>query len=429
MTLPQNGRIVIVDDSLAEAQPLITILSKKRIPFNYYSGTRRSHFPADVNENKLRLLFLDLNIFELARSAREVISSIDWILRAIIPDRPNPYLLIIWSKQTAEYQTALEAHFRDNLASRTPAKIVFLQKQNYFDFVDGTWVEQDNCLEHLESDLNRELTGLSLLGNLFSWENIVHQMTSDTVNEFSDFFIIDDHWDRNTKAIIHKLAQAIVGEYDITLLNDQQKLAKAFLSINSFLSDKIETEVEGHKLGTISNVTTAHINIPPNILSKVNSKLHISKKNYSAKIFEQGNIYQIKDTRNLITKILWQKAFKTRTGALVGSNPALVFLDITPVCDYSQNKEYVRIVYGVMLDSQFANDCHRKGDYYYRTPNLFINGQEKFFLFDFRYVETTSKKTLAGRRTAPFIKLRREICTDIQSLFSNQVNRPGISNL
>ena len=137
MILPNNGRIVIVDDNIREAQPLIQILSKRRIPFNYYSGTRAADFPDNPNENICRVLFLDLNIFELNKDAKTVISSIDAILKAIIPDNPNPYILVIWSKQKAEYQTALEEHFVHNIPQKIPAKIIFLQKNNYFDYEDG----------------------------------------------------------------------------------------------------------------------------------------------------------------------------------------------------------------------------------------------------------------------------------------------------
>ena len=99
MLLPVNGRIVIVDDQINEAEPLIRIFSKKRIPINYYSGQRISDFPDNPDENKLRVLFLDLNIIESQREIKAVISTLDPIIRAIVPNNPNPYLLVIWSKK------------------------------------------------------------------------------------------------------------------------------------------------------------------------------------------------------------------------------------------------------------------------------------------------------------------------------------------
>ena len=129
MNLPNNGRIVIVDDNINEVKPLMNILSKRRIPFNYYDGTKIVDFPSDADENSLRVLFLDLNIFELNKDAKTVISSIDAILRRIIPENPNPYLLVIWSKQNHDYKQVLEQHFVDNMPAKSPAKIIFFAKK------------------------------------------------------------------------------------------------------------------------------------------------------------------------------------------------------------------------------------------------------------------------------------------------------------
>lgn len=429
MILPNNGRIVIIDDNINEAQPLINILSKKRIPFNYYSGTRAGDFPDNPNENKFRVLFLDLNIFELNKDAKTVISSIDAILRAIIPDNPNPYLLIIWSKQSADYQKALEEHFVHNIPLKIPAKIIFLQKGNYFDYDNGQWVPQADCIERIENDLNGNLNSISLLGNLIAWENIVHNKVNETLGEFSSFYPIDTNWDKNSKAVIYRLAKAIVGNDDIVGLNDEQRLAKAFISINSFLSDKVETEVEGLTLGNIAGVNDNNITIPSSITSSINSKLHISTKNFVINNFEQGNIYLLPNQDSLIEKVIWQKKFKARRQVLIDSIPQLVQLDITPVCDYSQNKDYVRTIFGVMLNPEFYTDCKGTEHYYYLTPIMQISGQEKFILFDFRYVKTISKDEIIQRNVIPTLKIRKEICTDIQSQLSNQVNRPGISNV
>jgi hypothetical protein len=429
MVLPNNGRIVIIDDNINEAKPLINILSKRRIPFNYYSGTKSSDFPENPNDNNFRVLFLDLNIFELNKDAKTVISSIHGILKSIIPDNPNPYLLIIWSKQSADYQAALESHFLHHIPNKIPAKIIFLRKSEYFDYIDGNWEPQEECIQKLEQDLTYHLRAISLLSNLIIWENIVHKNTSETLNEFSSFYPFDENWDKNTKAIIYRLAKAIVGNDDIAGLDDEQKLAKAFISINSFLSDKIETEVEELNLGNIATVTDSNINVPSSITSALNSKLHISSKAYNIESIEQGNVYPLPNQDLLIEKIIWKKKFKAKRQTILDSVPQLVQLDITPVCDYSQNKEYVRTIFGVMLNTEFYTDCKGTEPYYYLTPTMQISRQEKFFLFDFRYVKTISKEELIQRAVIPMIKLRKEICTDIQSQLSNQVNRPGISTV
>jgi hypothetical protein len=429
MILPNNGRIVIVDDQLKEAEPLINVLSRSRIPFNYYSGTRQSDFPQDPNQNKLRVLFLDLNIFELNRDAKTVISSIHAILESVIPDSPNPYLLVIWSKQSEDYRIALEDHFERYLPKKIPAKIVFFQKGKYFDYiVEQGWIPQVGCLERLEQDLTNELGQISLLRNLIAWENIIHLHSSETINEFSSFFPIEKNWDRNSKGIMYRLAKAVVGNDDISALSDEQKLAKAFISLNSFLSDKVEKDVENLKLGPVQNINDNGINIDTPILSLINSKLHTSNKGFSINHFEQGNIYLIPNEDDMINKIIWDKKFKQAIREqILGSNPQLIQLDITPVCDYSQDKRYVRVVYGLILSDSYKDSCNSQ--YFYPTPIIRLDNQNKFLLFDFRQIKTLNREFIIQRNISPYLKLRREICTDIQSQLANQVNRPGISNV
>ena len=57
---PQNGRVVIIDNDINEAQPLIKTLSKNNIRFSYFSGDI-DQFPKD-NLCDIRFLFLDLQL-------------------------------------------------------------------------------------------------------------------------------------------------------------------------------------------------------------------------------------------------------------------------------------------------------------------------------------------------------------------------------
>jgi hypothetical protein len=433
MVLPQNGRIVIVDDNINEAAPLMKILSKLRVPFNYYSGVKASEFPDNPNENKLRILFLDLNIFELTTDEKSVISSIHPILQAIIPDNPNPYLLVIWSKKPDVYRTALENHFAKVLSNKIPAKIIFLHKGNYFDYKEGNWHPQENCIERIENDLMHELNNISVLKNLICWENVVHRKAAETLSEFSSFYPVDADWDKNMKSVIYRLAKAVLGTDDILIANPEEKLAKAFINVNAFLADKLESEIENLCLGTIDDlpVKDDDAKITSEIQSKINSTLHVSQKNLNITSFGQGNIYLIPDADNLINKIIWEKLFSPPNDAKLneirGSNPILIQLDITPVCDYSQDKKYVRLIYGLIVDPKHTK--YFRGNYYYVSPLMKVDNDEKCIVFDFRHITTVSKEFIINRGIIAKLTLRREICTDIQSQFSNQINRPGISNL
>jgi hypothetical protein len=438
MKLPLNGRVVIIDDMINEAQPLIKILSKRRIPFNYYKGTDYDEFPENPNENKLRTLFLDLNIFELNKDTKTVISALDPILRTFVPDYPNPYLLIIWSKQSNEYQEALEKYFETHLRTKKPAKIIFLQKNDYFDF-DTTlgWLPQAGAIEKIEADLNSKLDQISLLTNLITWENIVHQKASDTLSEFATFCPFDKNWDQNSKAIMFQLAKAVVGADNISTLNDEQKLSKAFLNVNSLLAEKIESEVNSLRLGSVNGIIDkAHEkdpkidSVPDSVKAAINSKLHILVKPFVPKEVEQGNLYILPKDVTLVERIVWPKIFSPENPNKleeIRNEATLVQLDITPACDYAQDKNYARLLLGVLIKPE--NGKYFKTQYYSKTPIFNINDEIMCIIFDFRQILSCSREELIAQNLTPLFKFRKEICTDIQAQLSNQVNRPGIGNL
>lgn len=428
MNLPKNGRIVIVDDKIEEAQPLINILSKKRLPFNYYTGTDASAFPSDPINNKFRVFFLDLNIFEQNKTTKQVVSVLHSILTALIPDFPNPYLLIIWSKQDNDYRLALEEHFKTILTKKQPAKIIFLQKGKYFDLEDGKWNPKANSISLIEQDILIELDSISLLGPLMFWENLIHDSVSETISDFSTFHTIDNKWNGKMKPIIYKMARAIVGRDDILKINNKEKLRKALFILSEILSDKLEYYLESSDLLEIGGINDAAVE--EDVVVSLNTRLHCLINNKQLISYFPGNLYQVDDLITRIPKIINEKVFKSETEIILAATPSLVQLDITPICDYSQDKNYIRTIYGVSLPSSvLKNVKSKKKDYHYITPIIKLNKENRFILLDFRYISTSNKSFYDLRQLAPVLRFRRELSLDIQAEVASQINRPGISTI
>lgn len=439
MNIPLNGRIAIVDDRYKEVKPLMDIFSKKRIPFNYYTGLRIADFPLDANENPITLLFLDLNIVEAQHNPKAVISTLHPILKSICPSKSKPFFIVIWSKKINDFADHLDKHFKKNsdLRTKQPVKTIRLSKSDYFSYNDdGDYQFLEDRFDQLQTVLNLELENISLMKNLLIWENIVHHNISETIIEFASLHPIESEWDKNMKAVMFHLAKAVIGNDDIKSASDDLKLYAAFSNLNSFLAEKIQNSISEKTLGTIINVkddvweaNNKRDSLKTEVKAEINSKLHLTKKFSKIDSFQQGNIYFINNETNLLKQILWKEKYNNiKTVNILKSRPNLVQLDLTPVCDYSQDKNYIRIVHGLLLNSKYHNDIPRT-DYQIKSPIFLVDKKEKFFLFDFRFIKTTTKNEIIKRKVASQLKLRREICTDIQSQLSNQVNRPGISNL
>lgn len=64
MSLPETGRIIIVDDKINQALPLINYLSKYRFPFKYFNGELSNLPDQGQGFTDIRLIFLDLNLVD-----------------------------------------------------------------------------------------------------------------------------------------------------------------------------------------------------------------------------------------------------------------------------------------------------------------------------------------------------------------------------
>lgn len=456
MLLPNNGRIAIIDDQFQEVQPLFNILSKQRIPYNYYSGLKVSDLPDNPDVNPISVLFLDLNIVEAQHNSKAVISTLHPILKAVCPSKSKPYFLVVWSKKINEYSADLVTHFNNNrdLKAKKPVKFIYLNKADYFDYNDGAYTFNEDNFPDLVTKITDEFNDLSLLRNLISWENIVHAKACETVGEFSSLFPINADWDKNSKAVIYHLAKSIIGpddidkktkqtvegiEVDLPKYSDEQKMAKGFTQINSFLAEKIENEVEESKLGEVKDIFDDTVStrnrtgrLSSEVRAKINSKLHLFGKANTVNVLEQGNVYIYRYRKDDAARILSKEKYGingNKKQAIIDSKPKPIKLDLTPVCDYAQKKGYVRLLHGLIIDQIFYSEITASEQYYYKTPVFEWNDKIVFMLFDFRFVHTLSENEIEKSSAYLKFKLRREICTDIQSQLANQVNRPGISNL
>ncbi len=437
MDIPLNGRIAIVDDKYEEVRPLANYFAKNRIPFNYYSGDN-SELPISSDTNPITLLFLDLNIVESQHSPRVVISTLHPILKVLCPGNSKPYLLIIWSKKIDDFANELENHFKisRDLKNKQPIKIVRLAKSDYFDLVDGKYLFDSNKYNDLIQELSDSLASMNLLRNFLNWENVVHQEAMQTTNEFSSLYAIDNEWNLNTKAVIYHLAKAVIGPEEIGTADHQRRLLTGFGAINSFLADRIQSTVQSRRLGDADGITDDTISnknkegrLKQKVRAKINTKLHLVTTPSELQSFEQGNVFKVNGI-NLVKLILFKEKYPdgTKGQDIIDSKPNLLYIDLTPVCDYAQNKSYTRFLHGLLIDAKFSN-INIKSAYQQQSPCFDIDGAEKFILFDYRFVKTMTRQEITKGKKKPIFRLRREICIDLQSQLSNQVNRPGINNV
>lgn len=104
MNIPQNGRIVIIDDKIDQALPLINVLAQRRCPYSYFSGELKYLPDEGANLNDVRILFLDINLIDdKIHTDKELASRLIPVLQRIISKDNYPYILIYWSRNEKEH--------------------------------------------------------------------------------------------------------------------------------------------------------------------------------------------------------------------------------------------------------------------------------------------------------------------------------------
>ena len=230
--LPKDGSVVIIDDVIEEALPLIQVLAKKGISSTYYSGTKDSELP-DSPSQKIRLAFIDIQLFP-AGDAKSYTSRIMGILEKLISDDNGPYLLIVWSKHDDVFKAELERQITaDKTNKRCPILFLCLSKNLYLATDEDASIKeiaeaicsslktrfgQDDLdaiikaitgqpdisapLKHIEKDaLDNISTAIydkikeAEAFNLFTtWENCVNKASGQIVKSFSSIYPTDEHW-------------------------------------------------------------------------------------------------------------------------------------------------------------------------------------------------------------------------------------------
>ena len=196
MNLPVNGRIVVIDDKIEEATPLIQALSQVESPIHFFYKFNDTELPTKPLSS-VRIVFLDLDLDTTKTTTESKAAYATSILQKIVDVKNRPFLVIAWTTypelfaKTEEYLLAVEY------------KIHILQMSKQSCIESGNYK-----IEKISQEIKNQLTQTEMLGLFIDWENIIHKSARTTVDEFSNFFPYDDDWNKNVANLFSTLAKA-----------------------------------------------------------------------------------------------------------------------------------------------------------------------------------------------------------------------------
>lgn len=414
MILPLNGRVVVIDDDKEEGLKLLTALSKHDVAAKYFTGIDVDELPPKPLTD-VRVVFFDIVLGTEGQPPKTKISKAIGVFKKIIDiSQPIPYILFAWTKK----EKGLILPLLNGLGNNKPWITIDLEKSACKN------EEGEYKVSLIEKKLGEKSDEIKSLKAFFLWESLVNKSAGKIFNDFTTFYQYDDKWDDNLKGIIHHLAKAKVGSDRIESMENKEKLREAFIIINSIFNDTLENNLKKDGLVEIGMIDQG--NIDHLIANKINTKLHMLADDEINNL-HTGNLYILSNRNHLIEKIIDKNA-ESKKQKIKDSKPKLVELDITPGCDYSQDKKYVRLLSGILLKEEFKTNFKNKDFNYNLCPIMGINGKNSYLLFDFRFIKSIPKEKLI-RKTKPKYMIRKELLVDIQARLSHHINRPGFVSL
>ena len=410
MSLPKNGRIVVIDDKQEEALPLLRSIWQNGFAAVYFNGERR-YLPSTPLDD-VRVIFLDMeletggytgsdNKTKAATTAR--------VLKSIINTKKNRvYLIIMWAMHTE-----LMKDFWTYIRKDSSCQFIELKLDK------AKCSSKDYDLNIITSEINSALKDNNAFNFFINWENIVHKSADDIIHDFLSFFPADTVWDRKILEILKKLAEEYAGK-NLNANDHEQIVRYAMLAFNGTFIDSLENNIVRN---TNPGISFDGITAVPDqsIVAKINSKLLLDQNNSTTK---PGCLYSNSGNDEV-------QNYFTPGSDLSGIEK--IFCEVSPTCDYAQQKwEFHRILFGIKIKPEQAKHLKKKSaddiaDYLYETDILDIGGQPTIFVFNLRKLTSVNLGELIS---LPILcTFRHDLLVDIQHKIAHHASRPGMLSL
>jgi len=449
MIIPLNGRITIIDDQIKHARPLMTELSRKQIPFTYYSGDYDSLPEETSNPNDTRVVFLDINLIDDSEHENKVLKArLVPVLKKVIAKNNHPYVLIYWSRHERHKNLIEDEIFDEDLKDRAPIAYLSATKSDYFDF-DGSKTEDfDEKIVSLFQRIEKEISKSPAYSYLLEWENKVHLSADRTLQSVFNADITMKDWNNNANYIFSSLGLAFLGKH-FYIAEVEHKINAGNLALSSILRDNLEHFIFNSGVSNVQELEFDREDANPN-MSNINFNLNISRD--VKDISESGVIIEfqeeessfkqllhklisffglkmkIKNNKPDISEQILKKEAESehkRIRSEIKKKWKKIGVVVTPVCDFAQrNKIYDRVVKGLLIPLDYAEYVENSSEAIFTLPfDLVWDEKEYILVLDFRYFITCD---LNKEEVIPLFRLRQELLSEIQSRLSRHINRQGI---
>jgi hypothetical protein len=437
-----GARVLLLDDQPAEALPVILAFSKAGIASVFFDG-KETNLPKPARRLRgVRLAILDMNL-GVTGSDKTIASTLVQTFGRIISSENGPYGILIWTNHP-ELKAEVAKYIYDHPTLPKPVFIVMLRKATFRKKNAKAGTHQF-AIRRLSGELVKILSENSPLECMQAWEGACFDAATSVTNAISDLSGSSaadlEEWSRMWREEALKLLLAISkasAEEHHALAN---AIPSIFLALNPLHSDRMDAQVEelasnlAHYAGQIMEATGSSA---VERKANVNSMLHLASDRLND--FIPGNLYVFGKS----SKPSFIPSLKDALKDCVEGSPSqqpkhladiighgrLCALEVTPVCDYAQNKMGLsRLIVGFAVPWDHYKKVKGKTQFlkslgpFYLSSTLLAKGAYMLFL-NSRYTVTAKPSAVAELRATA--RVRPQLLADVQSWASYQAARQGV---
>ena len=474
----RTARALVLDNDPKEAAEVIRALGSLGVAVLFHTGD-------DLEEKTLlhggvRLLFVDMVLENLGASAdnpKECASILVGTLGKLIKDDHHPMVVVCWTKHK-DFKEDFEQAFRTTFPKLQFSSAILFDKDKLLDNADELLKQVREALQKIES-----------FALLLNWEQQVHDAATDTSSEISRLVSERRSNGETWDGLAYKVCAALaIAERGTRLAEEDSTttLTAFYAALNPLLSDRLErlgsneiavpncsvqllaaikaevvsvTEAKPEGLSLSRQVSDvvkrlfasvkAEIEsqkrgkpkgslLPDHIRASLNSMLHLAACEQSIHALP-GTIWIVPESgetresmNSSIPSLDWNMLRNETFENIPAVVPISVLVEVTPPCDFAQDKAAVsRLVPGCLVSDKAAKT--KKAPYLWVLETLFIQNGANNLQGEFKLVLNvkffSSVSRVGTSKWKPLYRLRESALTDLTAFIANHIGRVGFMKI
>ncbi len=419
--------VLIIDDTRAEVEDLERYFVENDIRVNHFTPSELD-VKKGVFKNR-KLIIIDLFLVD-SDSLTNNIARIRKYLNNFIGKDFGNYGVVLWTKHLDNLSDFRDKIKLDNEKYNLPLFIIGLDKTKYL-----TAGNYNGVINDLEAEILKN-TGSSFFVN---WNILVNKGKEKTTKQIFELVSDYNKQEDDLKFILLKLAHNYTG-IPIENANDYDLEHDAIKAMSDLVHYDITNSFKS-KINLFEDIEKIKFSGTPEAEAKIyadlNSKLLLDFTNISQSKVLPGNVYEIimTDSNRINEELIYKENKKDITVKLADTlkNVKHIVIEVTPPCDFSQDKKSnrSRIISGIMFDYEknFRKYFHNESYYKELFPVKYNDDAElKVIVFDFKFFNSLNESDLKDQTKFKILFWTKDkLFADILQKLASHTARLGLA--